>query len=213
MSSPGEQSAVSVDVVVLRFDRDLRRALVAVAPRPHEPYAGTLALPGVLLHRGERLTEAARRAASTKAGLPLRACGQLATFDTPHRDPRGPTLSLAMWGVTNVAGDAATWANMDDLPELAFDHARIVKDTRPVLAGKLWRDRDFTQALTGDSFPVADAVSLVASLDGESPDRGNLNRALRATHGLTRTDQVQHVYGSGRPSSIWRWEQPLSSLS
>ena len=42
----------SVDVLALRFNPDLRRVELAVAPRAHEPYDGQLALPGVTLLEG-----------------------------------------------------------------------------------------------------------------------------------------------------------------
>ncbi len=168
---------------------------------------GRLALAGVLLGRGERLADAAVRAARTKLGVKLSATGQLATFDKPSRDPRGPTLSLAMWGVTDELGtDTTRWFDLAEVPSLAFDHNRIVEDTLPILAGLLWRNREFSEGLTGKSFPVADAVGLTHSLEGTAPDRGNLNRVLRTTQGLIRTTDVQRVFGSGRPSSVWQWE-------
>ncbi|MEU6560699.1 NUDIX hydrolase [Nocardia nova] len=97
-----QQSAVSLDVVALRFGADDPTVTFGVAPRRWDPFAGALALPGVLLGRGERLDAAARRAVHDKLGIPheeIRAAGQLVTFDEPHRDPRGPTLSIAMWAV------------------------------------------------------------------------------------------------------------------
>ncbi len=206
-ATPTEQSAVSVDVLVLRFVHSVRRAHLAVAPRQHKPYMGRLALPGVLLGRGERLADAAVRAAKTKLGLKLSSTGQLATFDKPHRDPRGPTLSLAMWGVTDELGaDTTRWFDFAEVPPLAFDHNRIVDDTRPILADLLWRNREFTEGLTGSSFPVADAVGLTHSLEGSAPDRGNLNRVLRTTAGLVRPSHVQRGFGSARPSCACQWE-------
>ncbi|WP_309240890.1 NUDIX hydrolase [Nocardia sp. BSTN01] len=97
-----QQSAVSLDVVALRFGADDTTVTFAVAPRQWDPFAGELALPGVLLGRGERLAAAARRAVHGKLGVPddaILAVGQLVTFDEPNRDPRGPTLSIAMWAV------------------------------------------------------------------------------------------------------------------
>jgi ADP-ribose pyrophosphatase YjhB (NUDIX family) len=170
----------------------------------------------VLLSLGERLVEAARRAVVGKLGVPERsvlACGQLATFDEPNRDPRGPTLSLAMWAVVTPdtdAGPGTCWVNLERVPELPFDHNRIVADSRPVLSRLLWRDVAFTRALTGDRFPVGDAVEIQASLDGRAPDRGNLNRLLRGIAQLSRTDERRLVHGTGRPSTVWQWngEQP-----
>lgn len=105
-----QQSAVSLDVVALRFGADDTTVTFAVAPRQWDPFAGELALPGVLLGRGERLAVAAHRAVHSKLGVPddtILAVGQLVTFDEPNRDPRGPTLSIAMWAVLGHAAAAA----------------------------------------------------------------------------------------------------------
>ena len=50
MSNPG--SLVSVDVITLRYNPELRRVEVATRPRTTEPYLGVPALPGVLLWEG-----------------------------------------------------------------------------------------------------------------------------------------------------------------
>ncbi|MGW4091919.1 NUDIX hydrolase [Nocardia sp. NPDC004750] len=135
-----EQSVVSVDVVALRFWDEDGGVRFGIAPRVMEPFAGRLALPGVLLGRGERLAVAARRAVHTKLGVPdaaIGAVGQLVTFDEPNRDPRGPTLSIAMWAVVGPHEGPARWTGFDEVPELAFDHDRIVGVARGVLTGLL----------------------------------------------------------------------------
>lgn len=205
-------AGVSVDVLALQYHRPTRQVMVAVHPRATEPFAGHLALPGVLLRRGERLTEAALRAAHDKLGLneeQVAAVGQLATYDEPHSDPRGPSLSVSMWVSVPPEvelGRDGSWVDLCDVPELAFDHGRIIADSRPRLGQLLWRSRSFTETLTGRQFPVADAYAIAAALSGLAPDRGNLNRQLRGTPGLRRTAEVLQVYGVGRPSSMWAWD-------
>ena len=195
-------SHVSVDVLALRYERPGRRLLLGLHERPVDPYAGRLALPGVLLLRGERIRDAAARALG-KIGTAALATDQLVTFDEPNRDPRGPTLSIATWAVTADAG-SATWVPVDEPADLAFDHDRIVADGRPRLAGMLWREPGFTRALTGAEFTAADALALQAALTGAPPDRGNLNRALAGIPGLTRTDRLAPA-GRGRPGTVWAW--------
>ena len=157
-------SHVSVDVITLRYNPESREVEIATGPRPREPYLGRLALPGVLLWEGERLADAARRAVKEKLGFDnVLALGQLEVFDEPTRDPRGFTLSIAMWA---VADGEAEWFPIREIPELAFDHASIVEHCTPMLADKLWRDINFTKALTGESFPVPTAVALTKSCLG-----------------------------------------------
>jgi 8-oxo-dGTP diphosphatase len=205
---PIKSSLVSVDVLTMQFSRVSRALELGVAARAREPFRDQLALPGVLLGDGERLRQAAVRALTGKLGIAeaeIRGVGQLVTFDEPNRDPRGPTLSVAMWAAVGDKG-AATWVGLDQLPALAFDHNRIVQDCRTILAAALWRDPLFSRGLTGDRFPTADAVDITASLTGAPPDRGNLNRTLRALPGLHRTDERVAARATGRPAAVWEWD-------
>jgi 8-oxo-dGTP diphosphatase len=202
-------SYVSVDVLALRFDPAGRAVQLGIGLRAAEPFAGQPALPGVLLRRGERLGEAGRRALA-KIGVldPDPTMGQLVTFDEPNRDPRGPTLSVVLWAVASSPG-TAQWVPLGAPPPLAFDHDRIVADCRELLAGMLWRDLRFTRALTGPVFAAADALAVHAALTGREADRGNLNRVLAGLPGLVK-DGVQEARGRGRPSVLWRWQDPTA---
>lgn len=206
-----ESSLVSVDVLGMRLHHDGERVLLLAHERPFEPFAGSLALPGVLLGRGERITEAAIRAL-LKGGLKehdMLGIGQLVTFDEPNRDPRGPTLSIAVWAGIRADADikeSAQWVDIDAPPQLAFDHNRIVHDVRPLLSRMLWDDLNFTRALTGPVFPVRAAVRITASLTGREPNRGNLNRRLAALDGLEQVHGKTAHSHTGRPGTVWAWK-------
>lgn len=209
-----KSSLVSVDVVALRQRQGPPQ--VGVAPRAHGPFQGRLALPGVLLGDGERLVQAARRALVGKLGVAdgqIRGIGQLVTFDEPSRDPRGHTLSLAMWAVLDPAAEGAggaCWFGFDEVPELAFDHNRIVADARQLLAARIWRDLAFTRALTGEQFTATTAVELTGALTAAPVHRANLNRQLASTPGLARADEVRQVRQTGRPAAVWQWQDPAT---
>ena len=205
-----ESSLVSVDVLGLRLEPENGAVQLLVHERPLGPFAGSLALPGVLLGRGERITDAGVRALG-QAGLgepDVLGTGQLVTFDEPNRDPRGPTLSIALWaGIRADArlAETARWVDADAPPRLAFDHNRIVHDVRPLLARMLWNDLEFTRALTGPTFAVRVALQVTASLTGREPNRGNLNRTLAGLPGLHRVDDETAPSRTGRPGTVWAW--------
>ncbi|GAA2685381.1 MULTISPECIES: NUDIX domain-containing protein [Actinosynnema] len=206
-----ESSLVSVDVLALRFDAESGAVLLGVSRRELEPFLGRDALPGVLLGRGERLREAAVRAVAGKLGVPagaVRATGQLATFDEPSRDPRGPTLSVALWAALDPArSDGPRWAPLSEVPPLAFDHDRIVADCRALLAERLWRDPVFTAGLLGPEFTTAQALDVTEALTGDRPYPANLGRLMDRVPGLRRTEQHAAARAKGgRPPLVWRWE-------
>lgn len=201
-------SIVCVDVVALTYDHTARRVLIGTHTRAAPPYEGRLALPGVVVHSGERLREAAKRAL-VKIGIreTAPALGQLRTFDEPSRDPRGPSLSIAMWAsfpdISSLTTEFAQWEPIDAMPDLAFDHNQIVDDALTILGDNLWRDTVFTRNLTGPEFTATDAVAITGQITGVAPHRANLNRDLAHIPDLTEAGTAPTV--GGRPPKLWRW--------
>ncbi|MFV0405930.1 MAG: NUDIX hydrolase [Propioniciclava sp.] len=200
-------SNVSVDALTLRYQPERRRVELAVIPRASDPFMGQLALPGVTLWEGERLADAALRAVRDRLGTGVGGLGQLTVFDEPTRDPRGFTVSVAMWAVIDATPPAGNveWFALDEVPPLAFDHNQMVDFCRPLLVDRLWRNLSFTRALTGSEFPVSAAVAITKSLTGTNPDRGNLNRRLASVPGLG-VGHKKVVQGRGRPGTLWQWQ-------
>jgi 8-oxo-dGTP diphosphatase len=125
---------LTVDVVALA--RSAGPPSVLLVQRAHPPFAGGWALPGGFVDEGERVIEAAPRELLEETGLRVEQLDLLGVYDTPGRDPRGWTVSvvyiatLERESAVTGADDArdARWFSADSLPELAFDHALIVRD-------------------------------------------------------------------------------------
>ena len=111
---------------------------VLLVKRANEPFAGRWALPGGFLEPRESLEACARRELLEETGLEVGALEQLGTYDTPGRDPRGWIISVVYIALVAeelpVAGadDAAEarWFDLDEPPQVAFDHDRVLTDVR-----------------------------------------------------------------------------------
>ena len=123
---------VTVDAAVFAAVEGKTRLLLV--QRKHEPYQGSWALPGGYVEIDEDLPEAAARELAEETGLKDVPLEQLRTFGRPGRDPRGRTITVVYFGVAGkdwqqagAADDAAQvqWFDIDNLPEMAFDHDEI----------------------------------------------------------------------------------------
>jgi 8-oxo-dGTP diphosphatase len=125
--------ALTVDIVVLAADPP---SSVLLIERGGEPFAGSWALPGGFVESDERVVSAAARELREETGVEAGPMQLLGVYDTPGRDPRGPTVSVVFVMRADEeleasgADDAADarWFPLDALPELAFDHEVVIED-------------------------------------------------------------------------------------
>lgn len=126
--------ALTVDAIVLRKHQNNWQILLI--ERGIEPYKGKWALPGGFVNMDELLENACVRELHEETGLVIEKMTQLKAFDAINRDPRHRTISVVFYSVLEndqriKAGDdakKADWFSINHLPDLAFDHAEIIKD-------------------------------------------------------------------------------------
>ena len=119
----------TVDVVV--YDPAQGVVLIERANPPHG-----WALPGGFVDYGETVEAAAVREAREETGLEVVLTGLLGVYSDPSRDPRHHTMSVVFQAQAVdpgklAAGDDAAKARfflLAGLPDLAFDHSRILGD-------------------------------------------------------------------------------------
>ncbi len=122
---------------------------VLLIQRGHDPYKGEWAIPGGFVEQEERVLSAAQRELQEETGITGIDLQQFATYGDPGRDPRGRVVCVVHWArlLTKphaVAGDDAAlcqWFSLDHLPELAFDHSKILQDIREWLSEEKSREK------------------------------------------------------------------------
>lgn len=115
---------------------------IVLIKRGKEPFLGKWALPGGHLESGESLEQAAERKVLEETSLKLENYSQFNAYSEPGRDPRGHYITMVFTGTGSGKlknGDDACDAkvfSLDNLPELAFDHTRILADYINRIGGK-----------------------------------------------------------------------------
>jgi 8-oxo-dGTP diphosphatase len=130
--------ALTTDCVV--FDRGGRVLLIR---RGNPPFKGSYALPGGFVDVGETVEDACRRELMEETGIEVGRLELVGVYSDPSRDPRGHTTSVVFLARVArgrpTAGDdaaAAEWVERWSKVDLAFDHAKILRD-----AGRMLRRR------------------------------------------------------------------------
>ncbi|KXS44444.1 MAG: NUDIX hydrolase [Methanolobus sp. T82-4] len=128
---------LTVDAVILYKDR------IVLIQRKNPPFQGKFALPGGFVEIGETVEAAVVREALEETGLSIEIVKLLGVYSDPRRDPRGHTVSVVYLSIGHgdlKAGSDASNAHLFDvsaLPEMAFDHNKILEQSRGEIDGIL----------------------------------------------------------------------------
>ena len=202
---------VAVDLLV--FTIDDQKLKVLMVKREYAPYAGWLALPGVLVGHDETLDEAAERGIQEEVGLQNIYFEQLYTWGALDRDPRNRTISVSYMALVPVeqiqdfaAGQRTTEAvllevgELLDMEDIAFDHKEIIRYAKWRLANKV----EYTKIafhLLPEEFTLPELQKVYEILLDKKLYKANFRKKVSAL--VEETNQ----YTSGdahRPSKYYR---------
>jgi len=175
------------------------------------PYAGQYAIPGGFVLDGEGLDQAALRELREETGVSEVYLEQLYSFGDPQRDPRGRVVTVAYFALISAedsqlhAGTdaaAAAWLAVDDVPELAFDHAKILGYAVERLRNKL----EYTTVgfqLLPEKFSLSQLQEVYEAILGRKLDKRNFRRKLALLKILKPTSEYRR--DGRKPARLYRF--------
>jgi 8-oxo-dGTP diphosphatase len=208
--------AVTVDVVVLTMSDG--RLHVLLVRRGVAPFEGMWAIPGGFKRPAETLDEAAQRELHEETGVDgAQLLRQFGAYGDPGRDPRMNVVTVGYLAVLRDVGglaggtdavDAALIPVSDALDgsiELAFDHARIVRDAVERVRVDLGRTGIAT-AFVGPTFTLAELRAVYEAVWGVRLDSANFRRTVLAESGWVNPTGRRARPGAsgGKPAELYR---------
>jgi 8-oxo-dGTP diphosphatase len=197
--------------VVFGFDYgDLKILLIK---RGLEPFIGQWALPGGFVRKGESPDAAVRRELAEETGIAQEVfLEQLYTFGEPDRDPRGWVLTIAHFALVKLSDftiKAATdakdvqWFRVSDLPQLAFDHAKIISMALQRLKGKV-RYQPVGFELLPPQFSLTELQHLYEALLEQKLDKRNFRKKILSLGILRETGKTAKT--AHRPAALYEFD-------
>jgi len=189
--------ALTVDCVVFGLDEEDLKVLLIQRGLP--PFEGRWALPGGFVHVDETIDDAARRELREETGLEKVYLEQLYTVGDLDRDPRERVVTVAYFALVKLmdhrvqaATDAreAAWFSLDDLPDLAFDHDKILATAHERLRGKI-RYQPIGFDLLPDKFALRQLQTLYEILLDRPLDRRNFRKKILSMDILVELDEIE----------------------
>lgn len=202
---------LAVDAVVFGYDPHDGISILLIQ-RKYDPFKGGWAIPGGLVLENESLETAVERELEEETGVKVDYLEQLYTFGDLNRDPRNRVVAVAYYGLVKKSdfhlyastdAEDAKWFNWKELPELAFDHSRILAVAKERLRGKI-RYQPIGFELLDDKFPFSDLHKLYEAILDIEIDRRNFKKKFLQLNILTELDE-KISEGKGRPGSLFRF--------
>lgn len=188
------QFYVAVDCIILGFNKSELNVLLY--KRNFEPLKGQWSLMGGFVKSGESIDEAASRVLTECTGIDDLFMEQVGAYGDVTRDLGERVISVAYYSLINMDDFSnevlkeynATWTKIGDLPDLIFDHARMIKDTLSILKRKA-ATRPVGFNLLPEKFTLPQLQSLYEAIYQVSLDKRNFRKKLNSMDILEKLEE------------------------
>lgn len=207
---------ISVDSVIFGYtEGELKVALIE---RKKDPFIGMWAIPGGFMEGNETVEETALRELREETGIKDVYLEQFHVFNKPGRDPRGPTITIALFALINsdechliASEDAAKarWWPAYKIPPLAFDHDEIYAKALESLRTAL-KIRPLAFELLPSEFTLSNLQELYEQIFDIKLDKRNFRKKL-AKMDFIKTTGNKTKGGRQRPALLYSFDPKLYS--
>ncbi len=185
---------VAVDCIILGFDQ--KELNVLLYKRKFEPMMGQWSLMGGFIKAGESIEEAASRVLTDCTGIDNLFMEQVGAYGDVTRDLGERVISVAYYSLVNMNDFSAetleehnaVWTKISEVPQLIFDHNRMITDTLARLRRKA-ATRPVGFNLLPEKFTLPQLQSLYEAIYQTQLDKRNFRKKLNAMDILEKLDE------------------------
>ena len=174
--------SLTTDVIIFTIENGQLKILLI--KRANDPFKNKWALPGGFINDNEGSQDAALRVLKNKAGLKNVYLAQLYTFDGSSRDPRGRVCTVVYFALVLLEDikfesgkklQTPVFYPVNKLPQLAFDHKKIVTYAIKRLRSKL-EYTNAVYALLPKTFTFNQLQTTYEAIFGKNMDKRNFRK-------------------------------------
>jgi 8-oxo-dGTP diphosphatase len=185
---------VAVDSIIIGYSENELHILIA--KRPFEPLKGEWSLMGGFVRMDESVKSAAYRVVNEFTGIDNIYLEQVGAYGELERDLGERVISVAYYALVNIEQfDSslmnrydAKWVKISQLPDLVFDHKRMVADTISQLQRRA-AIKPIGFNLLNEQFTLPTLQSLYESIYQESIDKRNFRKKLMSMDILEKSEE------------------------
>lgn len=199
---------VGVDCVI--FGLHEGKLNILLIKRRMMPGKDKWSLMGGFVEENESADDAAKRVLHQLTGLENVYMDQVGTFGNLDRDPGARVISIAYCALINfdehdrqrAIDNNAFWVPIDEIPELAFDHSKIMEEALEWLREKVHR-RPIVFQFLPDLFTLRQLQSVYEAILGEELDKRNFRKRIAEMDVLENTGLIDKSH-SKRGATLYK---------
>lgn len=198
------QAGITMRLIIFVIDgNDLK---VILRKRDREPCSGYYGLPGGYIQTKDSLEESAMRIVDEVTGHRGLYTEQLYTFGDPDRDTKGWWITVAYFALLPLDRKSESYEtfSVHDLPELAFDHARMIEYAVQRLTSKI-QYSNIVHSLLPTKFRLTQLQEVYEAILGKKIDKRNFRKRMQSL-GLLEQLKEKEYGGRHRPAALFRFK-------
>lgn len=200
---------VGIDCIIFGFDKG--RLNLLLIKRKFAPAKGKWSLMGGFIQENESADDAAKRVLGELTGLDNVYMEQIGAFGEVGRDPGERVISLAYYALINineydrelVQQHNAHWVNINEIPDLIFDHSEMVRRARKKMKEKA-SHKPIGFNLLPELFTLTQLQSLYEAIYGETIDKRNFRKRIADMDFIEQTDKIDKTW-SKRGARLYKF--------